>query len=165
MEFYVEKPAPFMEQGQTIDVEREHLPHFFEPGEAWPDNPLHATYPFVLMSERPRFRVHSQWYNNKYLRELDPEPTVKINPIDAKARGIKSGDHVECFNDRGHAVALASVNEAIRPGTLVYPKSWQLKQHKAGGWSELSASFFDPVMVNSSFMDVLCEVKLWEGGN
>jgi anaerobic selenocysteine-containing dehydrogenase len=163
MEFYVEKPTAFMDQGQAIDVARERLPHFFPPAEAWPENPLYEKYPFVLMSERPRFRVHSQWYNNKFLRELDPVPTVKINPADAEPKGIKNGDLVECFNDRGHAVATASLNDAVRPGTLVYPKSWQISQHVAGGWSELSSSSFDPVMVNQSFMDELCDIRIWEG--
>jgi anaerobic selenocysteine-containing dehydrogenase len=165
MEFYVERPAPMQDQGQTYDVERERLPRFFPPGEAWPDNPLHEKYPFVLMSERPRFRVHSQWFNNKILRELDPEPTVKMNPADAVAKGFTNGEYVECFNDIGHAVAKLVLNEAIKPGTLVYPKSWQLNQHLAGGWSELLSSRFDPVAVNQSFMDVLCDVRVWEGGN
>lgn len=165
MEFYVEAPTPLANVGQTVDVEREHLPHFFQPHEAWPENPLHEKYPFVLMSERPRYRVHGQWAYNKVLRELDPEPTVKINPADAAAKGIKDGDHVDCFNDRGHAVAKAVLSEAIRPGTMVYPKSWQINQHISGGWSELSSSSFDPVMVNQSYMDVLCDVKLWEGAD
>ncbi len=164
MEFYVEKPTPQQDYGQTIDVARERLPRFFPPGEAWPEDPMYQKYPFVLMSERPRFRVHGQWYNNKILRELDPVPTVKINPADASKKGIKSGDLVECFNDRGFAVATASLNDAIRPGTLVYPKSWQINQHVAGGWSQLSTFRHDPVMVNQSFMDVLCDFRPWTGG-
>ncbi len=163
MEFYLEDPQPNSDQGQEVDLERERLPRFFPPTEAWPDNPLYATYPFVLMSERPRFRVHGQWFNNAYLRELDPYPTVKINPQDAAAKGINNGDLVECFNDRGIAVATASLNDAIRPGTLVYPKSWQMNQHVAGGWSELSSSSFEPVAVNQSYMDELCDIRLWEG--
>lgn len=165
MEFYVEKPTAFLDQGQTIDIERERLPRFFEPNEAWPTNPLAAQYPYVLMSERPRFRVHSQYAYNKILRELDPEPTVKMNPADAASKGFENGDYVECFNDRGHAVAKLSVNDAIRPGTMVYPKSWESKQHLAGTWSELTSMVYDPVMVNQNFMDVLVDVKSYEGGN
>lgn len=48
---------------------------------------------------------------------------------------------------------------------LVYPKGWQLSQHKAGGWSELSSTEFDVFAVNNNFMDVLCEIRVWnEGG-
>ena len=68
---------------------------------------------------------------------------------------------MECYNDRGTAVARAVFSDAIRPGTLVYPKGWQRYQHKAGGWSELSSTEYDVFGVNNNFMDVLCEVRVW----
>lgn len=163
VEFYLENPTPYGFNGQTPDLERERLPHFFEPREAWPTNPLHEKFPFVLMSERPRYRVHGQWAYNRILRELDPEPTVKMNPADAAAKGFADGEHVECYNDHGHAVAKLVFNEAVRPGTLVYPKSWQTNQHLAGGWSEPLSRACDPVAVNQSFMDVLVDVRAWKG--
>lgn len=170
MEFYVENPAPMFDLGRELDLDRERLPHFFQPIEAWSEtvggfemSPRAEKYPFVLNSERPRYRVHSQWSSNKYLRELDPEPTVKINPVDAQAKGIADGDYVECFNDRGHAVAKAVCNDAVRPGVLVYPKSWQAYQHKAGAWSELTTCEVDDFGANMNWMDVLCDVRVWEG--
>ena len=65
------------------------------------------------------------------------------------------------MNDRGHAVAKLVLNEAIRPGTLVYPKSWQSDQHLAGGWSEPLNHKADPVLMNQSFMDVRVAVRAW----
>ncbi|WP_294420133.1 molybdopterin-dependent oxidoreductase [uncultured Senegalimassilia sp.] len=164
MEFYVENPTMRLQQGQEFDPSTEHLPHFIPPKEAWQDdsNELYKKYPLILMSERPRFRVHSQFFGNELLRELDPEPTVKMNQIDADAREIKTGDYVECYNDRGHCVAKVVINNGIRPGTLVYPKSWQANQHKAGSWSELASSDFDPVAVNQNYFDNLCEMRKWE---
>lgn len=167
LEFYLEDPKPRVAAEKEISpelIERERLPHFFPPSEAWSDNELYAKYPLILNSERPRFRVHSQWFNVHALRELDPEPTVKINPSDAEARGIKDGDYVECYNDRGHAVAKAVYSEAIMPGMLRYAKSWQMSQHKAGSWSELLSTDYDAFGVNSNFMDALCEVRIWNGG-
>lgn len=163
LEFYVEKPMTRMDYGQTIDVEREHLPRFYPPAEAWPDNELYGKYPLVLMSERPRFRVHTQWWGVPWLRELEPEPILKINSSDAAARDIANGDYVEVFNDRGHAVAKAVVTEGIRPGAMTYPKGWQKSQHVAGSFSELTSSRHDPVGVNSSFFDVLADVRKWNG--
>ncbi len=165
-EFYRESPTVRALSSKTPtpeEVERDRMAHWFPPLEAWPENPLYEKYPLVLMSERPRYRVHSQWFSTPLLRELDPEPFVKINPEDAEARGIKDGDYVECFNDRGTAVAKAVVSNAIRKGTLVYPKGWQRYQHKSGGWSELSSTEYDVYGVNNNFMDVLCEIRVWEG--
>lgn len=166
-EFYRENPLPRaattkVPTAEEIEINR--MAHWFPPLEAWPENELYKKYPLVLMSERPRYRVHSQWFSTPLLRELDPEPFVKINPKDAAARSIGDGDYVECYNDRGFAVAKAVLSEAIRPGTLVYPKGWQLDQHKDGGWSQLSSTEFDSFAVNNNFMDVLCEVRVWNGG-
>lgn len=162
IEFYSEKPAVRSDHGQTFDVDFERLPRFKPPIEAWPENDLYQKYPLVLMSERPRFRVHSQWWGVPWLRELEPEPIVKINPNDARARGIADGDQVECYNDRGHAVAKAVYFSGVREGTMVYPKGWQAHQHRAGSWSELVSYAYDPVGVNGNFMDVLCEIRKWE---
>ncbi len=166
-EFYRENPLPRVPanvQPTPEQIQAERLPHFEPPLEAWPENPLYEKYPFVLMSERPRYRVHSQWCTTPLLREIDPEPIVKINPADAKAKGIEDQSYCECFNDRGTAVAKAIYSEAIKPGTMVYPKGWQLDQHKGGGWSYLSSTEYDPFIVNNNFMDVLCDVRPWKGG-
>lgn len=161
MEFYLENPKTREDYGQDIDVDRERLPRFFPPDEAWLDDPLYEKYPFVLLSERPKFRVHSQWFSTEWLRELDPEPIVKINPADAAAKGIADGDYVEVLNDRGHCVAKAVFSEAVRRGTLIYPKNWQRNQHVEGSWSELMNPAFDPVGMNQSFMDNLADVRPW----
>lgn len=168
LEFYLENPMPRGASSKEITpelIERERLPHWFPPEEAWPESEAYKKYPLIFMSERPRYRVHSQWYNTPVLRELDPEPTIKINPLDAQERGIEDGDYVECYNDRGYGVGKAIFSEAIRPGTLVYPKSWQMSQHKAGGWSELLSTDYDAFGVNGNFMDATCEIRVWnEGG-
>lgn len=163
VEFYIEDPKQRTDQGNEVDVERERLPRYFPPAEAYPESPLHDTYPFVLTSVRWRYLVHTMWSENPVLRELDPEPTVRINPADAEPRNIHDGDYVECFNDRGHAVARAVLSEGVRPGVLVYPRAYQIRQHKAGYWSQLTSSAYDPVSGNQNFMDVLCDVRLWDG--
>ena len=164
LEFYCESPATRIDFGQEIDADRERLPRFFPPIEAWPDNAKMKQYPLILNSSRPKFRVHSQWFSNGYMRELDPEPNVYINPADAKARNIANHDMVRVFNDRGQVAARAIYSEAIKPGSLSYPKGWQIHQHKLGTWSELLSSEVDPVGANSNFFDALCDVEVWKEG-
>lgn len=168
LEFYVEDPQTRYATHVMPTEEQlalEHLPHWFPPAHAWFQSEDARQYPLVCMSERPRFRVHSQWHSVPALRELDPEPIVKINPKDARDRGISDGGYVECFNDLGHVVARAVFSEGIRPGTLVYPKGWHAGQFKAGSWSELISNDYDVFSVCPNFMDVSCDVRPWaEGG-
>ena len=45
-----------------------------------------------------------------------------INTTDAEARGIKNGDMVRVFNDRGVTMLLARVTERIMPGVVDIPQ-------------------------------------------
>lgn len=85
-------------------------------------------YPFPLMSNHPRWRVHANLDDVPWLREIQTckiegpdgykyEP-VWINPVDAKRLGIEHHDIVELFNERGIVLGAAYVTERIRPGVL-----------------------------------------------
>jgi len=159
LEFYLENPQPRIDCGIPIDQSKEHLPEFKTPIEAWPDNPLKQKYPLYYHTIRHRWRLHSQWAKTPWLRELDPEPAVRISPVDAKARGIKDGDTVEIFNDRGHVVIKAILNEAQRPGMVTVPKGWQRDQFIAGSYQELTNDYANTSSYNQNFYDTLCEVR------
>lgn len=160
-QLYCENPLPRVSYGQDLTgiIEKERLPYFKPPGEAWSENPLFAKYPLVFIQEHSRFRTHTQWFNVPMLRELDPEPLAKISRKDAEARGIKTGDTVEVFNDRGKVVLKAEVNDAINTGVLSIPKGWQRVQFIEGGFQELTNSTSDPMAINFAYFDCLVDVK------
>lgn len=162
LEFYVENPTPRVNYNQQFDIEFERLPRFRPPKEAWPDLDIMKKYPLVLISERPRNRFHSTGHQDKWLLEIEPEPSVKINPVTAESKGIKEGDYVEIFNDRGHAVAVARISNGVPSSLLLYPKGWQKYQFKSGSWSSLTSSDFDPVAVNNSFFDTVVDIRKWK---
>jgi len=59
-----------------------------------------------------------------WLKELDPQ-RLWMNTVDAKARGIKDGDKVIVFNDRGKVAIPAWVTERIMPGVVcIYEGGW-----------------------------------------
>lgn len=159
LEFYLEDPKPRFDCDIEIDKSSEHLPVFTPPFEAWPDNPLMKKYPLVYHTVRQRWRLHSQWFNTPWLRELDREPQVSIHPTDAGARDIQDGDTVEVFNDRGHVVLKAKFSEAQRPGMVSVPKGWHRDQFIAGSYQELTNDHLNTSSYNQSFYDVLCEVR------
>lgn len=164
-QLYAENPKPRVDYGQDLTgiIEKERLPYFKPPNEAWKENPLFSKYPLIYLQEHSRFRVHSQWYNTPMLRELDPEPLARISREDAKARGIKSGDIVEVFNDRGRAVLKAEINDTIKTGVLSIPKGWQREQFIAGCYQEMTNTSVDPMNVNFAYFDTLVDVKKYRG--
>ena len=85
-------------------------------------------FPLLLMSNHPRWRMHAQGDDITWARET---PTGKvlgfdgykyepiwIHPMDAAARGIKHGDIVKIFNERGVVLGGACVWERIMPGVV-----------------------------------------------
>lgn len=100
------------------------IPKWIEPWEYLGDKEKTAKHPFHLISPHPRHRTHSIFNNVGWLRETY-EQEVTINASDAKKLGIKTGDTVEVFNDRGKVVVPAYVTERCMPGVLViYEGAW-----------------------------------------
>ena len=71
------------------------------------------------MSQHPSFRCHSQYYNLPWIQEIEGPAKLHINAEDAAARGIKDGDRVRIFNDRGELKdILAAVSIIVKPGVV-----------------------------------------------
>lgn len=164
-EFYNETPTPRVSSttSQAFNPDTEHLPRFEPPLEIWPESDIAKKYPLAFFQEHTRWRVHTQYAEAAWLRELDPEPTVKISPADADARSIHNGDYVEIFNDRGSCVVKAVISSALPAGMLSLPKGWLPHQHKKGSPWELTHMKLNPASVNQSYFDVAVEVRKWNG--
>lgn len=161
-ELYCENPTQFVPWGNSYDPEEDHLPKFVEPLEAWPTNPLHEKYPFVLLQQHTRWRTHTQWSHVPILRELDPEPVVKICPADADSRGVSNGDYVRVFNDRGTAVAKVVIDASYPSGVIDMPKGWQRDQFIEGGYQELSPYEVTLSTANAIPFDTLVDFEKYE---
>ena len=61
-----------------------------------------------------------------------------MNPLDAEKRGIKDGDTVQVFNDRGIVQLPARVTPRIMPGVITIPQ---------GAW-------YKPEVINGKRVDV-----------
>ena len=59
-----------------------------------------------------RWRTHSIFNNCAWLRETY-EQEVTVNASDAKKLGIKTGDTVEVWNERGKVVVPVYVTERV----------------------------------------------------
>jgi biotin/methionine sulfoxide reductase len=77
-------------------------------------------FPLHLVSNQPTTRLHSQLDNGRVSREskiADREP-ARLHPHDAQARGIRDGDVIRLFNDRGACLAGAVLSDQVMPGTV-----------------------------------------------
>jgi anaerobic dimethyl sulfoxide reductase subunit A len=85
------------------------------------NDPLAKKYPLQLITTHFGRRTHSQFEYIGWLRDLMSH-TMLINTDDAWDRGIKNGDKVRVFNDRGELIIVAEVTERIMPGVVDIPQ-------------------------------------------
>ncbi len=99
---------------------QEH-PMWFEKTERSHGGPGSDKYPFWLQSCHPDKRLHSQMCESEEFRAtyaVQGREPVYINPLDAKEKGIKDGDLVRVFNDRGQLLAGAVLTDSYPRGVI-----------------------------------------------
>ncbi|MBR3257726.1 MAG: molybdopterin-dependent oxidoreductase, partial [Eggerthellaceae bacterium] len=163
LEFYVENPYPRININKPIEQSKYYLPIYHTPIEAYVGSEQHKKYPLFHYCERVRWHVHTQFFNIPWIEEFDPEPYLRMNPVDAEARGIKDGDYVEAYNDRGHCICKAKFDNGVRPGMVSSPKGWNRAKYVAGCFQELTNDYLNLIHQNTSFDDTLVEVRKYEG--
>ena len=102
------------------------MPYYEEPPYSPVSTPdLFEKYPFVLTTgARSWSYFHSEQRHIKRLRDLDPWPTVEMNPADAKRLGLTDGDWVYLTNMFGKCRQKVRVTPIIKEGTLMAKHGW-----------------------------------------
>lgn len=105
-----------MKQHEEIPAIAKYIP-------SWegPEDPLIKKYPLQLISWHYKRRCHSTYDNQPWLEEAARQE-MWINPIDAEKRGIKTGDRVQVFNDRGLIYIDVNITPRIAPGVIGIPQ-------------------------------------------
>ena len=109
------------------DDERPPVPHHILSWEGYRSE-LYKKYPLQLISPHPRFSFHTHYDKHaKWLNEISTHRIIKdgfawwparVHPEDAAKRGIKNGDIIKLYNDRGAVLCIAVITERIMPGVV-----------------------------------------------
>ena len=130
-------------------------------------NKVKGQFPLQMYNKHYWRRSHSEFDNVLQLREAFPQEFV-MNPIDAEARGIQSGDIVKITSSEGSAIRPVVVTERIMPGVTFLPHgAWTefdetLGVDKAGSDNYLEAGV-PTVEGHSGFNSQNVQVEKWTG--
>lgn len=80
--------------------------------------------PLSLLCPAAHHFISSSFANVDVLKEKEGFPTLRIHPVDAEVRGIRSGQMVRISNERGWCRLVAHVCEDVRPGVLATTTVW-----------------------------------------
>jgi trimethylamine-N-oxide reductase (cytochrome c) len=123
---------------------------------------LAKKYPLFLTSPHPKLGRHSQWGNlswhrDEYQATINGYNVIRINPLDAGKREIKTGDIVRIYNDRGAILCAVYVTERIKPSvTMVQEGGWYIPQ-KSGDPASVDVGGNPNVLISNRQPEPLCD--------
>ena len=161
VQFYVEPSdkMPSMDIGSNPDLSNFGLPHWEPPYEVPVDSEGEEKYPYQVLSDHQRLRTHSQWINVAALRELDPEPTVKMHPDTAAAYNIGEGDYTRIYNDYGYVVMKTHLSSGVRPSILLCSRGWEDKDFVDGHLQDVLCDEVSDICVTQAFFDTAAAIE------
>ena len=165
IEFYKDEDV-FIDLGETLPV---HKDPFVDT--EYKRNPeAKNKYKLVYVTRNSLYRVHSTHSNNITMLELqDFRPRVWMNPQTAKERGIKEGDLVEVYNDRGKVYGYAVLDPGLHPSVIVFEQGWWSRYLRDTSYNTLTFPWIKPTHLiyfvpgvwepTTAWNEVLCDVR------
>ena len=138
------------------------LPTYIPPHEDPQTRPdLAKRFPLQMISPPVPSFLNSTFVNVEVLRKMAGDVTVEIHPQDAASRGIRDGQRVRVFNDRGSFQARAVVGDTVKAGTVVTQGVWWNKYTADGvNCNTTTSTRLTDLGGAATFFDNLVEVKM-----
>ena len=113
-----------------------------------------------MISPPARNFLNSTFVNVKSLRDIEGEPIVEMNTLDAAARGLAHGSRVRIFNDRGSYECTLRISPRARPGVVNGLGVWWRKLGVDGhNVNELTHQHLTDIGRAPAFYDCLVQVQ------
>ena len=141
IEFYKDEDL-FLAEGEQLPVHKETYA-----GTEYKVNPTaREKYRFRFVTKNSLYRVHSTHSNNTMLLELqDNKAKVFLNPDDAGKQGVKNGELVQIYNDRGKTRAYAVLDPGCSAGTAIFEEGWWSRYLGNESYNSLTSPWIKPL--------------------
>jgi anaerobic dimethyl sulfoxide reductase subunit A len=138
------------------------VPKYIQEWES-PFGPEADKYPLQVIGHHYMSRVHSTHDNNDMTNEAFPQ-RIFINELDAEKRGIRDGEEVKIFNDRGAIIMPCRVTNRILPGVINIPQGawWEPDENgtdRRGNVNMLTSEKWTPLAFGNAQHTVMAEVE------
>ena len=88
---------------------------------------LFQKYPLRLVTPAAHHFLNSSFADMPTMLRKQQRPTIELNEVDAHERGIRAGQWVRAWNDRGEAYFVAEVKDSVGPGVACHLSLWWQK--------------------------------------
>jgi len=126
--------------------------------------PYGGPHPFRLMTAPSLYALNSSFRERDDLRSREKGMLLKMNPDDARAKGLKEGDPVSAFNELGEVQFHLRVTDRVPAGVVIAEGVWWL-EHSPGPRSvnALTSQRLTDRGAGSTFYDNTVDVRRASG--
>jgi anaerobic selenocysteine-containing dehydrogenase len=125
-------------------------------------------YPLELLARKADNFLNSSFTNLPVIQKMEERDLLEISAADAAARGIRDGDQVRVFNDRGEILLTARVSgngaSVVQPGVVAARLNWAKLTAGGRNINVLTSEKLTDIGAAATFYSVLVEVQPAAGG-
>jgi anaerobic selenocysteine-containing dehydrogenase len=119
-------------------------------------------FPLELLARKPDNHLNTSFANIASVRAMEAQlGDLEMHPTDAEARGVKNGDRIRAFNQRGAIVLQARVNGSVPPGVVAARLDWARFTPGGGNINVLTSEKLTDMGNAATFYSVCVEVELF----
>ncbi len=116
-------------------------------------------YPLELLARKADNFLNSTFTNLPVIQKMEERDLLEISAADAAARGIRNGDRVRVFNDRGEIFLTARVDGMVQPGVVGARLGWAKLSPDGRNINVLTSEKLTDIGQAATFYSVLVEVQ------
>jgi anaerobic selenocysteine-containing dehydrogenase len=131
----------------------------------WNEDPIEmaeaAKWPLRLLTAPGYFQAHTAYSGVSFLRQREGKPFCVLNPEDAGQRGLKQGDEVRLFNDRGAIGLMLQVSDEVQPGVVLVPGQRPTAETVSGTINMLCSDRYTDMGEGATYQSTWLDVGRW----
>ena len=131
----------------------------FVPPEESRHTPRARRYPLELLARKADNFLNTTFTNLPALQQMEDRHLLEMTAADAAARGIREGDRVRVFNDRGEIELTARVNGSVPPGVVAARLDWAKLSPQGRNINVLTSERLTDMGRGATFYSVLVDVE------
>lgn len=132
----------------------------------WQPDPIEVEdakkWPLRLLTAPGYFQAHTAFSGVGFLRKREGQPFCILHPEDATKRGLKDGDQVRVFNERGEIGLMLKVVDEVQPGVLLVPGQRPTSEAVSGTINMLCSDRYTDMGEGATYQSTWLDVAPWK---
>jgi anaerobic selenocysteine-containing dehydrogenase len=120
-----------------------------------------ARWPFRLLTAPGYFQPHTAYSGVAFLRKREGAPNCILHPEDAASRGLKDGQKVRLFNDRGAVGLTLKVSDEIQRGVILVPGNRRDEETHSGTINMLCSDRYTDMGEGATYQSTWLDIAAW----